>query len=97
MNMLTNGWKNKNDSADKSCRCGTWKNHWLNYANKSWPSFCAVYGCVHSPTLGALIYNAVITGEYIVPMCHSCNGLNVTFNLNEGVTPIGANKSEVCE
>ena len=96
MAITTNGWKNKKGTAERSCSCGTWKQHWINYSGKSWPSICSVYGCSNIPTLGAHIYNPNVTGEKIVPMCASCNGLDGSFNLKAGVTLVSANKSETC-
>lgn len=96
MGAPTNGWKNKNGTADRACSCGTWKQHWLNYSKKSWPSVCSVQGCSTSPTLGAHVIHTDVSGEKIVPMCSSCNGLGSAFNLDGGVTLVNANKAETC-
>ena len=96
MNTVMCGWKNKSSTAKRACSCGTWKNHWLNHSEQVWPSYCSVYGCVLSPSLGAHVYNPSVSGEQIVPMCHQCNGLNLIFNLNAGVTSVSANQSQTC-
>ena len=96
MTLTANGWSNKKGTADRACVCGTWKQHWLNYSDKSWPTNCSVEGCSNTPTLGAHIRNSEVTGERIVPMCSSCNGLDTTFNLDGGVILVKANASETC-
>lgn len=96
MSNTASEWKNKKGTADRSCGCGSWKNHWINYSGNSWPSNCSVSGCTTSPELGAHVYNTSVEGEKIVPMCHSCNGLDGTFHLNGAVTLVRANKFETC-
>lgn len=96
MQVPANGWKNKVGTADRACTCGTWKQHWLNYSGELWPSACSVQGCYTSPTLGAHVIHTDVTGERIVPMCSSCNGRSSSFNLDDGVTLVKANKAETC-
>jgi hypothetical protein len=96
MSIPANGWSNKNGTADRSCKCGTWKQHWVNFAKKQWPESCSVQGCSSVPTLGAHIINPSVTGERIVPMCDSCNGLGGTFNLKGSVSVPSANTSQTC-
>ena len=96
MSIIVTGWKNKIGTGLRDCSCGTWKQHWINYANKEWPSSCSVNGCCNVPTLGAHIINSDVTGEKIVPMCDSCNGLGETFTLKGGVTLPSANTSDTC-
>ena len=97
MSITAIDWANKKGTGDRSCSCGTWKDHWLKYSNKSWPSNCSVRGCTNSPTLGAHIYNSAVAGEKIIPMCSSCNGLDSKFDLNADVTLVSANKAETCD
>lgn len=97
MTITAEGWANKKGTSDRSCGCGTWKQHWLNNCSKSWPDKCSVKGCSNKPTLGAHVYNPNVEGERIVPMCDSCNGLDSTFDLKGGVTLVSANKSKTCD
>ena len=91
MSLPTDGWKNKGGTGDRVCTtCGTWKQHWINRSGKTWPTACSVEGCYESPTVGAHIYHPDVTGEKIVPMCTSCNGLGSGFNLKGGVTTVPA-------
>ena len=90
-------WKNKKGTSERSCVCGSWKNHWINFAKKDWPQYCSVQGCNNAPVLGAHVINAKVEGERIVPMCDSCNKLQGTFNLKGGVPVVKANTQETCE
>lgn len=96
MAVTTDGWANKGGTGERSCSCTTWKQHWMNCSQKSWPASCFVKGCSNSPVLGGHIYNSTVTGEYIIPMCSSCNGLKDKFNLKNEVILISANKAETC-
>lgn len=96
MSITANGWSNKIGTSERSCNCGTWKQHWVNFANKSWPANCSVQGCVSAPALGAHIINSNVSGERIAPMCNSCNGLSGSFNLKGNVTLPSANTAETC-
>lgn len=96
MTFPCSGWKNKVGTIDGICPCGTWKNHWLQSSDKPWPVYCSVYGCVHSPSIGAHVFNPLVSDQQIVPMCTSCNGLDFIFNINADVTPVSASKSKTC-
>ncbi len=96
MEITASNWKNKGGTSDRSCNCGTWKQHWLNGSSKSWPSECSVSNCSNAPTLGAHVINSNVTGERIVPACDSCNKLSSEFNLKGGVTLVSANQSKTC-
>lgn len=97
MSWSIDGWKNKNGTSDRSCYCGTWKQHWINYSKKNWPLICSVKGCSNSAEVGAHVYNTNISKkEYIVPMCKSCNRLTEEFYLNKDVVLVNANVSETC-
>jgi hypothetical protein len=51
---------------------------------------CSVLGCSSAPTLGAHVINPDVTGEKIVPMCDSCNGVDESFDLKGGITLVSA-------
>lgn len=95
--VLASGWKNKKGTEDRSCRCGSWKQHWINYSEKSWPEKCSVLGCDKSATLGAHVINSEVSGEYIIPACDSCNKLSSEFNLKVETTLVSANRDKTCE
>jgi hypothetical protein len=97
MTVSCDGWKNKNGTAGRTCSCGTWKNHWLNLTEKTWPETCSVAGCAAVPTLGAHVYHADVTGECIVPMCDACNKKSEEFSLKGGTSIPAANKASCAE
>jgi len=97
MEITATGWSNKGGTGVRNCSCGNWKQHWLNFSGKNWPTSCSVSNCNNVPVLGAHIRNPNVTGEKIVPMCDSCNKLTSTFDLKGGVTLVSANTSETCD
>lgn len=94
--MITTGWKNKKGTGDRTCRCGSWKQHWLNYSHHPWPKYCSVRGCFNAPTLGAHVINPRIAGEMIIPMCDACNRKSESFDLVPTVEPVSANQASTC-
>lgn len=99
MSLPTYGWKNKSGTSGRACKCGSWKQHWINNSGKAWPLFCSVSGCMGTAEVGAHVYNtsAEVYGEYIVPTCKGCNARADEFSLDGGTTLISANKQETCE
>ena len=97
MSITAENWKNKKGTSNRSCNCGSWKQHWINQSSKSWPDKCSVKGCSNDATLGAHVINASVSGERIIPACDSCNKLDDEFDLKGGVTVVSANKLETCE
>lgn len=97
MTFTAKGWKNKKGTSDRTCGCGSWKQHWLNASGEKWPTACSILGCSNTATLGAHIINSEVSGEYIVPACDSCNKLNSEFDLKGGITLVSANKRKTCE
>jgi hypothetical protein len=97
MSITAKGWKNKKGTSTRSCKCGSWKQHWINCSGKEWPEKCSVLGCNNRATLGAHIINTDVSGEYIVPACDSCNKLDSEFDLKGGISLVSANKQKTCE
>lgn len=91
------GWKNKAGTGGRVCRCGSWQQHWINFTRKPWPTYCSVVGCFNAPTLGAHLINQNVEGEWIVPLCESCNKRGDVFNLKDGTTVESANTSQTCK
>lgn len=96
MSLPIGGWKNKAGTGTRSCKCGSWKQHWINASGKSWPEKCSITGCDNDATLGAHIINAKVSGEKITPACGSCNKLGSEFSLKNGTTLVSANKQQTC-
>ncbi len=97
MEYTLTGWRNASNTGDRSCKCGSWKNHWINYSNKEWPKTCSIRGCSNTAELGAHISNPDVQGEQIVPACASCNNSDKGFNLKAGTVFVSANRSKTCE
>lgn len=97
MSLTCKGWKNKKGTSNRTCNCGSWKNHWINVSKEKWPEICSILGCNNSATLGAHIINSDVRGEYIVPACDSCNQLSCEFDLKSGIILVSANKQKTCE
>ena len=97
MSLPNSGWKNKVGTGARTCKCGSWKQHWINFSDKPWPSECSVKGCSNKPTLGAHVINKDVEGERIVPMCDSCNKLTESFALKGSVICPPANTSITCD
>lgn len=98
MSLPCSGWKNKNGTSERSCKCGSWKAHWENNSSEPWPSICSVAGCDEKAEVGAHVINSDCTGEWIVPLCKACNNKTDTFSLKDTTTLVRANiKLSRCE
>jgi hypothetical protein len=97
MGLPVKNWKNKKGTGERKCRCGSWKDHWINISGKEWPALCSVADCKETPTLGAHVINTKDLNEKIVPMCDSCNKINESFALKSDVVIVSANTAETCE
>ena len=96
MTLPNSGWKNKGGTSVRSCKCGSWKDHWIKHTGKEWPSTCSVEGCSANAELGAHLYNSGAKGEWIAPLCTGCNNTNAEFTLKGGISLVPANQSETC-
>ena len=100
MSVSCDGWSNVPHTGDRTCRCGSWQQHWINFADKGkvWPKKCCVYGCGNDADRGLHIHQG--NGpEYIIPGCRSCNGRSSDdkFSIKPGTHLVSANKSKTCE
>jgi len=66
-------WQNVTGSGNDHCSCGSWKEHWMNFSNESWPNRCRVSGCLSAAVYGIHIKTSSKSGEYIIPGCSECN------------------------
>lgn len=96
MGITCHGWKNKVGTQDRECKCGSWKQHWINNSHEKWPEKCSVAGCNNPATLGAHVYNHNVSGEKIIPACERCNKRTGEFSLKAGTIVVSANKQETC-
>ncbi len=89
MNIPTRGWVIET-AGDSACKCGTWKQHWIDHAPRPWPTACSVAGCTGVPTVGALANQAMMEEAQIVPMCEACSSRGGTFSLKEQATVVSS-------
>ena len=81
-------WSNMRNTSERTCSCGSWKDHWKNYSGHRWPATCSVEGCFAEPVLGAHVKRDNDASGYIVPMCDSCNKKSEHFALKSSVIPV---------
>ena len=86
------GWKNIAGTGSRTCRCLTWKQHWLNYSDKRGP-VCSV-SAAWIPCLGFMSVTRV-SRSIRSYRCAGCNGLDEPFELAGGDAG-GANRSVTC-
>lgn len=91
-------WLNVSGSSERSpkCRCDSWKKHWVNYSNSSWPFFCCVKNCGNEAVLGAHVHKVGSKKEYIAPFCESHNNTSEIIRIREGTVLVDANQSNTC-
>lgn len=70
--------------------------HWCNATQQPWPKQCCVAGCINPAEVGAHVINSEATGEFIVPVCKSCNARADTFSLKSGTPLASANQQKTC-
>ncbi len=97
VSVICTSWKNKKGTSERNCKCGPWKQHWLNFSKEEWPKKCCIKDCPKPATLGAHIYNSKEAGEWIVPACDSCNKRSDEFSIIPRTTLVSANKQKTCE
>jgi len=66
---------NVNGTSGKTCKCGSWLDHWKNYSGESAPIYCPVAECVEEELVGAHVQKNSLADEswYIVPLCRTHN------------------------
>lgn len=85
-------WKNKNGTSDRECACGSWIKHWEKISKRDFPTKCSVKGCNEKASLGAHVISNSVSGEWIAPLCASCNKRSDEFSLKPGTILVSANK-----
>jgi hypothetical protein len=90
--------KNKNGTADKQCRCGTWLKHWENFSNQR-TEMCVVINCSNKKIDGAHVIKTESSDSntYIVPLCKMHNQSIEILTISDSCKLVSANKSETCE
>jgi hypothetical protein len=97
--MADSGWKNKGGTANLTCKCGSWKDHWCKFSGKDWPRECSVEGCKNKAEVGGHLWKPSSGDDVIiVPLCKECNNSanKDTMTLKQGTTKVSANTVETC-
>ena len=66
--------KNINGTLHKTCKCGSWLQHWKNFSGRT-AKVCQAKSCIGTDLVGAHVQKDVDSDDtwYIVPLCHSHN------------------------
>lgn len=91
--------KNVNGTTDRSCKCGSWIQHWKNFSGQS-ATICRAKGCSNQNPLGAHVKkNSEDNKEYIVPFCsaHNSQTTPTWIELVLGTKLAPANKNDTCD
>lgn len=82
---------NQSGTGNKKCRCGTWIDHWEQYADDD-ASVCSEVACKESNELvGAHVRTTKGKPVRIVPLCNSHNGSHNKIELKERTRRVLAN------
>lgn len=88
---------NINGTSDNDCKCGSWKNHWINYGGKSWPKYCSEKSCLSAPEVGAHVQKASGSADwYIIPLCKAHNKTSKELEVSDSTTLVSANRGKTC-
>jgi len=91
--------RNINGTSDKTCKCGSWFDHWKKFSGQSVPIYCPESKCVKKPEVGAHVQKDSITDSnwYIVPLCNVHNAeTDKSLDISDSVKLVSANVSETC-
>lgn len=91
--------KNRNGTAELSCKCGTWLKHWENFT-KTKAIKCSMVRCFNYQNLvGGHVIQCLSDDRttYIVPICNSCNQKSSEECYDVGDTVLApSNVAETC-
>lgn len=91
--------KNKVNTSEAACSCGTWIDHWSNFSGEPVPAFCPVAKCYERKLVGAHVvkYNSTDGTTYIIPLCQTHNMDNGVLTLPDNTRLVSANPKETCD
>jgi hypothetical protein len=91
--------RNIDGTSTRTCKCGSWLDHWKNFSGQSVPSLCPVVGCFQKPEVGAHVQrdSATDSSWYIVPLCRTHNAeTGKSLDISDSVKLVSANVSQTC-
>ena len=79
---------NLKGTGDLDCRCRSWLEHWEKFANKA-ATYCSATDCRNYAKHGCHVTKAFgdDKGNYIVPLCDSCNKRGGDFVVRAPLVP----------
>jgi hypothetical protein len=90
---------NINGTTDKTCKCGSWLEHWKKFSGQLFPSYCPVVRCYQKTEVGAHVQkdSAFDRSWYIVPLCKTHNAkTGQSLEISDSTKLVSANVSETC-
>jgi len=91
--------KNINGTSGKTCKCGSWLDHWKKFSGQPLSKWCSEKNCTQKPEVGAHVQkdSSVDDNWYIVPFCYTHNGeTGKSLEIVDSVELVSANVSETC-
>jgi len=91
--------KNLGGTSERTCKCGSWLNHWMAYGGGRYVGMCKESVCRNQATVGAHVQKVGTTdmSHYIVPLCQEHNQQEgVSIKLMDGTVLVPANVSGTC-
>ena len=90
---------NINGTSQRTCKCGSWLDHWKNYSGQSLPTSCPEKSCTERPEVGAHVQKDSSTDRswYIVPLCSKHNAqTGKSLELVDSIKLASANVAATC-
>jgi hypothetical protein len=90
---------NINGTSAKTCKCGSWLDHWKKFSGESLPTYCPEATCARKPEVGAHVQKDSATDNswYIIPLCKIHNAeTGKSLDISDSTTLVSANVSETC-
>jgi hypothetical protein len=90
---------NINGTSQRTCKCGSWLDHWKNYSGQSLPTYCPEKSCIGKPEVGAHVQKDSSTDRswYILPLCSKHNAeTGKSLELVDSIKLASANVAATC-
>ena len=91
--------KNVNGTSGRSCKCGSWLEHWNNFNSGQIANRCRAKGCSNEAEVGAHVHKQTDNREFIVPFCkgHNAQKYPIWIELNTGTDCVPASRLNTCK
>lgn len=89
-------FKNVSGTGDRSCGCGSWKDHWIKFSGAHWGE-CQSGACRNAATVGAHVIIVGGDGTHkILPLCDAHNRSAEVQTVWQNAVLVSANVSQTC-